>query len=551
MTGQGRGLRAVVLAVVLGGIVLPIVAGLAETLRAGFGAFGALFGTPGFTTGLRLTLWTGFGVTIVALLLSAGAVALIHARRGARWLAPVLATPHAALAIGLAFLLSPSGWIARAVAPLVGWDRPPALVTVGDPWGLTLMLGLLLKEVPFLVLMTLAALAQLPVRALLAGGRSLGYGPGLVWIKVILPQVYPLIRLPVSVVLAFSLSVVDVALILGPTNPPTLAVAVNRLFQSAAPGSLMPAAAGALVLAGVVAAAIGLWALAERGVAALGRMWLRRGGRGVVWAPGLHLAAGATQGLTLLAALSMLALVLWSLAFRWPWPALLPDRWTLKAWMAPQAGWGDAAMATLALGTLSTALSLALVVAWLEGEDRGTRRRARWAEALVYLPLIVPQIAFVYGLNVAFLRAGIGAGFAATVWAHTLFVFPYVMIALSDPWRALDPGLIRSAAALGASPARRLWAVKLPILMRPILTAAAVGFAVSVALYLPTLFIGAGRIATLTTEAVTLSSGSDRRIVGVLGSLQAALPLAAYALALAVPALIWRNRRGLQAGEQG
>ena len=77
------------------------------------------------------------------------------------------------------------------------------------------------------------------------------------------------------------------------------------------------------------------------------------------------------------------------------------------------------------------------------------------------------------------------------------------------------------------------------------MTAAAIGIAVSVAQYLPTLFMGAGRIATLTTEAVTLSSGSDRRVTGVYASLQAALPFAAYLLAFAVPAAIHRNRRDL------
>jgi putative thiamine transport system permease protein len=88
-------------------------------------------------------------------------------------------------------------------------------------------------------------------------------------------------------------------------------------------------------------------------------------------------------------------------------------------------------------------------------------------------------------------------------------------------------------------------AVKLPVMLRPIAIAAAVGFAVSVGQYLPTLFAGAGRIATLTTEAVTLAGGSDRRVVGAYALVQALLPLLAYAAALAIPALAWRNRRGL------
>jgi putative thiamine transport system permease protein len=91
------------------------------------------------------------------------------------------------------------------------------------------------------------------------------------------------------------------------------------------------------------------------------------------------------------------------------------------------------------------------------------------------------------------------------------------------------------------------WRIKLPILLRPLLIAAAVGFAVSAGQYLPTLFAGGGRYATLTTEAVTLAAGGDRRIVAVYAVLQAAVPLVVYALAIAVPRAVWRERRALQA----
>ena len=43
------------------------------------------------------------------------------------------------------------------------------------------------------------------------------------------------------------------------------------------------------------------------------------------------------------------------------------------------------------------------------------------------------------------------------------------------------------------------------MLLRPLLIALAVGFAVSVAQYLPTLFAGGGRFSTLTTEALSLA----------------------------------------------
>lgn len=555
MTQEGRALRAAVLTITLLGLIAPIVLGLWQTGRAAFGLLPALgfaepslapwarlAALPGFGASLRLTLVSGLGATLGSVVLAAGFCAMVHGRL--RGLAPLLAVPHAAMAVGLAFVLAPSGWIARGIAAAAGWTRPPDLATVNDGWGLALMLGLMVKEVPFLLLVILSALSQIAVAPQMAAGRALGYGRGIVWVKVILPQVWPLIRLPVWVVLAYGLSCVDMALILGPSNPPTLAVAVTRWYGAPDPSMILPASAGALLQAFVVAAAIALFWGAELLARPLGLWWLRRGGRGLAAGPGLWVASAGVLTLGALASLAILSLLVWSLAWRWPFPQLWPQTLAFQVWTRHAGDWGAALAATAVLALLATGLALGLALAWLEGEDRARLGRAPWAEALIYLPLLVPQIGFLYGLNVVFVRLGLSGGLVAVVWAQTLFVFPYVMIALSDPWRALDRRVMATAAALGAGPWRRLVAVKLPLLLRPILTAAAIGIAVSVGQYLPTLFAGGGRIATLTTEAVTLSSGADRRITGVYASLQAALPLGAYLLAFALPALHRRHRFG-------
>jgi putative thiamine transport system permease protein len=86
------------------------------------------------------------------------------------------------------------------------------------------------------------------------------------------------------------------------------------------------------------------------------------------------------------------------------------------------------------------------------------------------------------------------------------------------------------------------------MLLRPLLIAIAVGFAVSVAQFLPTLFAGGGRFATLATETLSLSGGGDRRIIGRFGFALAALPFLAFALALAASAWRFRHRRAMRAG---
>ena len=74
--------------------------------------------------------------------------------------------------------------------------------------------------------------------------------------------------------------------------------------------------------------------------------------------------------------------------------------------------------------------------------------------------------------------------------------------------------------------------MKFPQLKPALWLAFAVGCSVSLAQYLPTQMLGAGRVSTLTTEAVTLASGQDRRISAIYGLLQGLLPLVFFTIAM-------------------
>ena len=62
----------------------------------------------------------------------------------------------------------------------------------------------------------------------------------------------------------------------------------------------------------------------------------------------------------------------------------------------------------------------------------------------------------------------------------------------------------------------------------PLGTALFIGISVSVALYLPTVFVGAGRISTITVEAVSLAAGASRGPAGVAAMLQIAIPVLSF-----------------------
>jgi putative thiamine transport system permease protein len=548
---------------VLALLTVPVAMGVGLTVLPAFGylpALGgntftlqhwqALFASPGLGDSVLVSLQAGVLTPLLALCVVLMFLAGISGSGLERWIrrlvAPLLAVPHAAAAFGLAFLIAPAGLLSRLLSPeLTGWTRPPDALIVNDPWGLSLMLGLLIKEIPFLLLMALAALPQCDPQRRVAMARSLGYGSAVGWLLTVLPALYPLLRLPVYAVIAFASATVEVAMILGPTLPPTLSVAVLQWFSDPDLDWRFQAAAGALLQLGVTASAMLLWRALEGLATALGRRWLasgqrlrgesavRRAGTLGVW-----LAAGLSLG-------GLLALLMNSVAGFWRFPDNLPGAWTLQTWTRTLPELSTPLGNTLWIAAASTVMALVLAVAVLEGEQRGGRRVAP-ALWLLYVPLVIPQIAFLFGLVVAteFLRWA--PDWRLVLSAHLLFVLPYVFLALSEAYRRLDPRWTQLASTLGASPWRCFWQIRLPLLLGPCLTAMAVGIAVSVGQYLATQLPGAGRVPTLTSEAVALASGGNRSIISVWALLQAVVPMLGFALALYVPRFVWRNRNGMR-----
>ena len=541
----------------------PVGAGLAGALFPAFGhlpeagfegpsmaAVRQLLAWGGFWEASRLSVTTGILATLCSLAIVTLIVAGWSGTRAFAWLeralSPLLSVPHAAVAFGLAFLVAPSGWLMRLVAPITGWERPPDALIVGDQWGLTMTAGLIVKEVPFLLLMTLAALPQVRAAPSVLVAQSLGYGRVTGWLKTVFPGVYAQIRLPVYVVLAYSMSVVDVALILGPTTPATLSVQIVEWMGAPELSSRLTAAAGSIWQALLVGAVLLLWRAGEHLVARYGRSWAEGGrrstGDAVLRRAGLLLAVVSASAVLLGLAL----LALWSVAARWRWPDIAPDGLTARTWIRHAPDLGEAAGDTFLVAGICTIVALVLTVGCLEAEHRFGHRMTRRATLLLYLPLLVPQTAFLPGLQTFLLSIDADTGRAPVIAAHLVFVLPYVFLSLGDPWRAWDTRYGTVAAGLGASASRVLWAVRLPMLLGPLLTASAIGVAVSVGQYLPTLLIGGGRVSTLTTEAVALSSGGDRRAIGAFALAQTMAALLPFALAIGLPALAYRNRRGLR-----
>lgn len=545
-------------------LIGPLICGLLATLFPAFGFFPALggrqisldpfyavFATPGISRSIWLSLSVGLLTTAISLTL---VMLFFAAWSGTRLftriehlLSPMLSIPHAAAAFGLAFLITPSGWLMRLISPeLTGFERPPDWLILNDPNGLAMIASLVIKEIPFLFLVTLAAMPQTKPGQYLRVARGLGYGRTAGFIFSLWPVLYRQIRLAIFAVIAYASSVVDVALILGPTSPPPLAVRLVQWMNDPDLTMRFKASAGALLQLGTTALALVLWIIGERLAARLVSRYRRKGRRFASDRPFRFLGAGLMAMVAVISFVGLGVLALWSLAGYWAFPDALPQSLTLEVWEKQIGAIFRPLNITWVLGLAVTLVAVSITLACLERESHAPSRGTGRAILVLYLPLMVPQSAFIFGLQMFFLVTGMNGTFGALVLVHLVFVLPYVFLSLSDPWRSLDRRYALTAGSLGAGTARIFWRVKLPMLSRAILTAAAIGFAVSIGQYLPTLLIGAGRWPTLTTEAVALASGGDRRVIGVYAFLQMALPFLGFLVATLVPLLLFANRKGLQ-----
>ncbi len=533
------------------GSVLPAMAGLAASLvqAASPAAWATLLATPGLWRSLTLSLWTGTASTLLSLILAHLAVSAAGiARRTGRlrsFVLPMIALPHLAVGIGLVLLLSPSGLLLRMFSPwLTGYSRPPDWIVVQDPQGLALILGLVVKETPFLALTLLGALTQVPTERFLDVGRTLGYGPLKSWLVAVAPPLQRQIRLPTVATLVYGCTNVDLALPLGPQTPPPMAILLWQWFTSSRIEDAGFAHAGTVLLVGAVVVCLAAVLAIACALRPLMTRWATDGHRFTHDGPPRALGMAGSSIVGVLAMGAVVALLLRASTPMWRFPAV----WPVSATGHPNgfASLADplTALRTAAIGIVVASATLAIV--WSLSEWAPCKAgRSRTLTAVFFLPLLMPQISFLFGLSWLASALRLDGSYALVAWTHLGFALPYGWGVLSTARAALDERYLQVAASLGAGPFRRWCSVTLPLLARPSLLAASLAFAVSTALYLPTLAAGAGHVRTLAVEAAALTSAGTLHVAAQSGIAMALLPLLAFAIAAISSRVLFRRFGGM------
>jgi putative thiamine transport system permease protein len=512
--------------------ILGIVVGLWPPEHITFADIGVLLAYQGLSVSVFMTLFSAIFSTLISLYIAFMVYSQYHLNRRLqsfeKYLAPLLSLPHLAIALGLVFLFS---------------DGSVFFVDSGLPRkGLsTLIIAIVIKEVPFFLLIFSAIGRQLPIKYWLLQGQALGYQDYRCWWFLVFPALLKQSRLALLAATAYTLSVVDVSLIVGPNIPELFAVSVYRWQTSFGVGDQALAFwANALLIILLAVSVLILYGhekLAHAGCKALAT----KGSRFYIGSINPVFKAWLPM-IGLLTAMMVVVFALWSFDFNWHSDSFAFTQLTTRLWQDEWLFFALPLKNSLLIGLFSGLLGVAFALLALELQ----RQKGKyWPDYYWLLAIILPQLSMVLGWQILHIWSQSGYHSGWIVLSHLPFTFAYAYLVLKGPFQSVESRYELLAASFGYSPWQSWWQVRFRLLLPAIFTAFAIAFSVSIAQYIPTLMLGAGRVTTITTEAVAIGSGSQQDLIALYVLLQSILPFMAFFVA----ALLARRFRGSMGGQ--
>lgn len=199
---------------------------------------------------------------------------------------------------------------------------------------------------------------------------------------------------------------------------------------------------------------------------------------------------------------------------------------------------GQALKNTLIVSITSTVISTIIGTMVSVGLERYRFRAKSSMDAMLFLPIIIPDIAMAIMLLAFFVLVGMQLGLSTIIIAHVAFNISFVAVIVRARMASIDPELEEAANDLYANEWQAFWRVTFPLLLPGILGGALFAFTLSIDDYVITFFTsGPGS----TTLPVRIYSMVKR---GITPEINAVSTLMLIASMLLVPLSLWLQRKG-------
>lgn len=188
---------------------------------------------------------------------------------------------------------------------------------------------------------------------------------------------------------------------------------------------------------------------------------------------------------------------------------------------------------SLLVATLATLLATGLGTLGAVALAR-LRFRGRTAlEALMYLPMVLPELVLGIALLMFFvLVTPLPLGLATITLAHSVFGTAYVLLLVRTRLQGLDPHLEEAARDLGASSAQVFTRITLPLIMPGVIGGALLAFTLSFDDFVVAFFVTGPGASTLPIEIYSMVKRGVTPEINALATLILLASVALIALSL-------------------
>ncbi len=155
-------------------------------------------------------------------------------------------------------------------------------------------------------------------------------------------------------------------------------------------------------------------------------------------------------------------------------------------------------------------------------------------------PMVVPLIISAAGMFFFYSRIGLQGTFIGVILAHVALATPFVLITVTATLVGFDRSLTRSAATLGASPARTFFKITVPLITPGVISGALFAFVTSFDEVVVILFVGSYRQRTIPWQ---MFSGIREQISPTILAVATILTLLSILMLTAMELLRRRNER--------
>ena len=199
---------------------------------------------------------------------------------------------------------------------------------------------------------------------------------------------------------------------------------------------------------------------------------------------------------------------------------------------------GQALKNSLIVTTTSTVIATVIGTMVAVAMERYGFRAKTAMDGVLFLPIIIPDIAMAIMLLAFFVLIGMQLGLTTIIIAHVAFNISFVAVIVRARMASIDPGLAEAARDLYANEWGEFWKVTFPQLVPGILAGALFAFTLSFDDYVITFFTSGPGSTTLPIRIY----GMVRR--GITPETNAVSSLMLLATFLLVPLTLWLQRKG-------